>query len=220
MQSFELTVNKTSRLLIGIVILSISFPGLIILSAELDNSASKILTPLFLLILLVGLIYWIAFAKIILSYSDNRISFEWKKRFPFDNSEIRPINITDIKRLVVDKGMFLRKIILKDRLIMINNGKPIKNDFRIFIRNLIEIVEKNNGQVIDSRQYATEQGFSDLGFELFIIFFALSIFLISRLWSFIEFYTLFLLLLPLIAYYIHIKLRIRKKTGGNNVYTK
>jgi hypothetical protein len=111
--------------------------------------------------------------------------------------------------------MFLRKIISKDRLIVINNGKPIKDDFRIFIQNLIEIVEKNNGQVIDSGQYATEQGLNDLSFKVFIILLAFSIFLISRLWSFIEFYTLFLLLLPLIVYYIHVKLRIRKKTGGN-----
>jgi len=215
MQRFELTVNKTSRLLIGILIFSISCPGLLILSAKFDNSTYKILIPLFMLILLIGLIYWIAFAKIILSYSDNRLSFEWKKRFPFNNSEITPINTSDIKRLVVDKGMFLRKIISKDRLIVINNGKPIKDDFRIFIQNLIEIVEKNNGQVIDSGQYATEQGFNDLSFKVFIILLAFSVFLISRLWTFIEFYTLFLLFLPLIAYYIHIKLRIRKKTGGN-----
>lgn len=214
MQRFELTVNKTSRLLIGILIFGVSSPGLLILSSKLGNSIHKILIPIFLLSLLIGLIYWIAFAKLILRYSDNKLMFEWKKRFLFDNTEIPPIDVYDIKRLVVDKGMFLRKIISKDRVILVNNGKPIKENYRMFIQNLIEIVEKNNGQVINSGQYAREQGFNDLSFTLFIVFLALSILLISRLWNIIEFYSLLLLLLPLIVYYIHLKLRIRKKLSS------
>lgn len=211
MHRFELTVNKTSRTFMGILILSLSIPGLLILSTKLDNSISKIFVPFFLLILLIRLIYWMAFAKIILVYSDNILSFEWKKRFPFDNSDISPIKIPDITRLVVDKGIFIKKIISKDRLIVINNGKPIEADFRIFVNNLIDKVENNKGQVIDSDQYATEQGYNDSSFKIFLAFFALSIFLISRLWSLIEFYTLFLLLFPLIAYIVHVKMRIRKK---------
>lgn len=214
MEKFELTVNKTSRLLIGILIFGLSSPAIIILSSKLDNSIYKVIIPLFLLILLIRLIYWIAFAKLILRYSKNELSFDWIKRFPFDNSAISPIDISDIKRLVVDNEMLLRKIISEDRVIVVNNVKPIKDNFRTFIQNLIEVVEKNNGQVIISGQYATEQGFNDLSFKVFICLLALSIFLISRLWSYFEFYSFFLLLLPSIAYYIHIILRIRKKTAG------
>ncbi|MFC0878916.1 hypothetical protein ACE01N_20145 [Saccharicrinis sp. FJH2] len=215
MQRFELTINKTSRLFMGIIIIGISCPGLVILSSKLDNTFQKIIIPISILILLLGFVHQLAFAKLILTVSNDTLSFQWKKRFLFNSKEISPVKILDIKKLVFGKGSTLNKIITRDRVIEINTIKPIKKDFQNFIDYLIKTVINNKGQIMNIDEYATEQGYNDLSFKIFVMLFAFSIFLISRLWGLIEFYSLLLLLIPFFAYVIHVKQRIRKKTGGN-----
>ena len=132
----------------------------------------------------------------------------------FERKDIEPVSISDIKTLVIDEERFLRKIITVDRIIEINNGKSKKNDFHLFLKKLILIVEDNNGRVIDSKQYSSEKGHDDLSYHLTIILLGASLFLISRLWDYIEFYSLFLILFPIFAYWRHINLRIKKKRQG------
>jgi len=211
MKRFEFRVYQPVRLFIGIISLGISVPGLLFMGSNPETSNLKILILIMLFLLIVRLVYFTAFGKLILLFSQNRIDFEWKKRFLFEKRDIESVNFKDINTLIVDNGVFLRKIITKDRVIDINIGKPIPKDFWIPLEFLIHTVEANNGRVIDSNQNLREKGYYDASFRLTIILLALSIFLISRLWFLIEFQTLWLLFLPLIAYLKHVKMRINKK---------
>ena len=211
MNEFELLVNRQYRLVIGILVFGVSMPGLLVLARKIDTPNMKILIPLLLLLLLFYLFYQFIFGKLIIRHWNNKLDFEWRKRILFENKDIEPVTISDIKTLVIDEERFLRKIITVDRIIEINNGKSKKNDFHLFLKKLILIVEENNGRVINSKQYSKEEGYDDSSFHLTIILLATSLFLISRLWQFIEFYSLFLLLLTLFAYMRHINLRIKKK---------
>jgi len=147
MQIFELTVFQTKRLVFGIIAFSISIPAIIFLTLKTDPSYLKIIIRLMLLLIIIGLVYFFAFGKLILRFTNDRIDFEMKKRFSFDDKDIEPVNVSDIKTLIVDEGMFLRKIITDDRIININSGRPVKKEFILFIETLMENVESNNGRV-------------------------------------------------------------------------
>jgi hypothetical protein len=217
MQRFELTVVRQTRLFFGILLFAASAPLLLLIGVNLEIPIQKILIPIVLGGVIIGLLYYTLFGKMVLKYSFDKISFEWIKRFTFDNKDIESINVNEIKTLVVDEGMYLRKIITNNRIVEINNVGSVKNEFRQFIPKLIEIVEINNGRVINSKQYQELKGYDDLSFHLTIIFLAFSLCVIPRVWSLLEYYSLFFLILPLFAYLIHVKQRIRKKTGGNKV---
>jgi len=214
MNEFELLVNRQYRVVIGILAFGVSMPGLLVLARKIDTPNMKILIPLLLLLLLFYLLYKFVSGKLIIKYWNNKLDFEWRRRILFERKDIEPVSISDIKTLVIDEERFLRKIITVDRIIEINNGKSKKNDFHLFLKKLILIVEDNNGRVIDSKQYSSEKGYDDFSFHLTIMLFAASIFFISRLWDYIEFYSLFLLLFPIFAYWRHINLRIKKKRQG------
>ncbi|MDD4970613.1 MAG: hypothetical protein PHT07_14400 [Paludibacter sp.] len=211
MNEFELLVHRQYREVIAILVLGFSTPGLVVLGKKINTSNMQVFIPLLLLMFLLILIYYFVFGKLIIRYSKNKLDFEWKKRILFENKDIEPVSISDIKTLVIDDKRFLRKIITNDRIIEINNGKTKKGDYQLFLKKLILNVEDNNGRVIDSKQYSSENGYDDLSFHLTIILFTASIFLISRLWEFIDFYSLLLLLFPILAYLRHINLRIKKK---------
>ena len=199
MNEFELLVNRQYRVVIGILVFGVSMPGLLVLARKIDTPNMKILIPLLLLLSLIYLLYKFVSGKLIIRYWNNKLDFKWRRRMLFERKDIEPVSISDIKTLVIDEERFLRKIITVDRIIEINNGKSKKNDFHLFLKKLIEIVEENNGRVIDSKQDSSEKGYDDLSFHLTIMLFAASIFFISRLWVFIEFYSLFLLLFPIFA---------------------
>jgi len=197
MTQYELNVGRGSRLLIGVIISGISALGLFLYGLENKN----FILPITLFILLIVLIYKLSFAKMILKFSIDKIEIGWKKRFPFDNKAIEPIYIKDIEMIVVDEGKFLRKIITKDRIVEINNGKPVSHDFVRFLETFIESILHNNGQVIDQKKY-----FRDYDNNFYVVITsAISIFLISRLWDNITFYSLLILFIPLTAYIVQIR---------------
>ena len=199
MAQYELNVGRGSRLLIGTIILGISFTGLFIYGLE-----NKIfLIPISIFILLFALIHLLSFAKMNLKFSGDKIEIGWKKRFLFDNKDIEPINIEDIEMIVVDEGKFLRKIITKDRIVEINNGRPVNHEFVHFLGTFIQNILRNNGQVIDTKKY-----FRDYDNNFYVVITTgFSLALISRLWDAITFYSLLILLIPLTAYII----KARKK---------
>jgi len=144
------------------------------------------------------------FAQMIFKCSDERIEIDWIKRFPNDSTIIKPIQIKDIIMLVADDS-FLKKIITKDKIIDINSCQPLNHDFAIYLDRLIKIVIENNGQLVTSRYYTFHYGKN----FLLILSIAVSACLIPRLWDFFDYYSLLLLLFPLIII-------IRKiKTGAN-----
>ena len=192
MTQFELNVGRGSRLLIGVIISGISTVGLFIYGVQNKN----FLIPIVLFILLIVLIHFFSSAKMNLKFSNDKIEIGWKKRFPFDNKVIAPIYIKDIEMVVVDEGRYLRKIITKDRIVEINNGKPVNHDFVSFLETFIENILRNNGQVIDQRKY-----FRDYDNNFYVVIAsAISICFIPRLWDIITFYSLLILIIPLAAY--------------------
>lgn len=191
MTQFELNVGRGSRQLIGVIILGISAVGLFIYGVQNKN----FLIPIALFILLIVLIRFFSSAKMNLKFSNDTIEIGWKKRFLFDNKVIEPIYIKDIEMVVVDEGRYLRKIITKDRIVEINNGKPVNHDFERFLETFIESILRNNGQVINQKKYFLEY---DNNFYV-VIASVVSVFLISRLWDIITFYSLLILIIPLIT---------------------
>jgi hypothetical protein len=213
MQRFELTVIRRTRFSFGILLIALSVTFLLSFIRELPIQKTMISIVLFGVLIVV--LYFAIFRKIILSYSDDKISVVKMKRFMADNMEIESIDMNEIKALVVDEGKYLKKIITVDKIVEIDNVGSIENEFRQFIEKLSRIVEKNNGRVIDSKEYREIKGYDDFSFHLIIIFIAFSLCMIPRVWSLFEYYSLLFLFLPFCASLFHITQRIRKKRMNN-----
>ncbi len=210
MQKFNLKIAKQSRIVIGIFLFAITFPFLLTPGLRELLPEYGFVLPILILTLVIIFIYQFTIGKVILRFSNNRIDIEWRKRFLFDNQSLEPINISNIKSIIIDNDEFLRKIITADSVIEINNIKPVTKEFKSFVITLSEKVRGNNGRVLNSDQFAKEKGIKDYSFYIFIALLAFSVFLISRLWDFITFYSLLLLLLPILGYMNHVRQRVKK----------
>jgi len=210
MNEYTITVFKPIRIFFTMLVFVISIPVIVFLISRMETLIFKALLPISYLGMTIIFSYFFSFGKLTLFHSKNKISFEWIRCFMFCAKELDSVSISEIKTIVIDKGLFLRRIQLNSRTIEINNIKPVTEDFVKFIEALSKSVIENNGQVIDSPQYLKHKGYYDLTFQFTFVLFIFSIFLLSRLWKMVGAVSLLLLIMPLLAYIIHVRQRIKK----------
>ncbi len=211
-EKYYLKVLRISRLLIGILVIGIIAPSLYppfhgIFMIEND----------YVILALIGLIvlatYYLTFGKICFSYIDDEIQIDWIRKIPFEK-DLENIKIKDVTVLVIDNEKILRLIFTKNRKIVIQQ-RPISNSkYHLLLKKIIERVEENGGSVITYKKYLKIKGFYDLSFEASWLLLIAAIVVISRTWMFFKWYSLITLIIPLFAYYRHLKKRIKRKKSS------
>lgn len=100
--------------------------------------------------------------------SDNgKIFFTWTKKYLFNYKDIEPVNVSDIKRIVVDNGILLKKIKTEDREVELNTAKIHQKDTFKLIYRLEVVTKENNGiKRIDSWDEWNEKGYLKLAYRI------------------------------------------------------
>lgn len=129
MKTFELTIIKESRALIAVFTSPLIAIATIIIKLKLD---SFILAGLSLLIILY-LVYYFLASDLTVTIDEGVINFEWTNKLFFNYQPIPPVAESDIEKVVVDKGEFLRKIITADRIIKLGTNKIWTKDSKQLI---------------------------------------------------------------------------------------
>jgi hypothetical protein len=162
MQKFELTIFRQSRVIIGIFLTPIALIGLLFLGIKFN---SILLVLLIFAVYLFALYYFIVgHLKIIVDHE--QLKFTWTKKLIFNYDDINPINIADIKTIVIDNGQFLRKIITSDRTIRINNTKVQQEKAAQFIYALSILTKENNVRYIDSWDVMSDKGYIKIAYRI------------------------------------------------------
>ena len=171
---------------------------------------------------LIGLIifatYFLTFGKISFSYVNDEIQIDWIRKIPFEK-DLENIKIKDVTVLVIDNEKILKLIFTKNKKIVIQQTPISNSKYHLTLKKIIKQVEENGGSVINYKRYLKIKGFDDLSFQASWMLLIAAIVVIDRTWFYFKWYSLITLTIPLIAYYRHLKKRIkRKKTGGNTVH--
>lgn len=212
-KEFNLNVIRIGRLLFGTIPIGI-------LVHEMNNpdfgleALGNDYFVLLLIFLIAVAVYFVSIGKIRFSYSNNEIHLKWKRRIPLEK-DIDPIDIRNIRTLVVDNGTMIRVILTDKRKVAFNPLPSSNKEYLSKVRRIVNEVKTNGGIVISHKQYLKLRGYDDLSFHATWMLLAAAIVIIERTWAFFGPRSLIALLMPILAYYRHLKRRIKIKTGGN-----
>ena len=163
MKQFELTIFRQNRILFIVLFSPISLLTAIFIGISINILILKIIIPLVFLGLVGYGLYYFAVGYLRVIQKQNRLEFEWTKKFIFNYTDIEPIDINHIETLVIDQNQLLKKIITQERIVKINNGKIYKKDSEKFIDYLIE---NSNARVIDSWDVWKEKGWLKIAYVI------------------------------------------------------
>ena len=65
---------------------------------------------------------YFVFGNLFITMQDEVIYFKWQKKLFFNYREIQSLKQSEIEKVIVDNGLFLRKIITKNRTIDVNTS--------------------------------------------------------------------------------------------------
>ena len=210
MFDFKINVYYATRGFSSMIAISLLTVLSLHICSKIEVNYLKIIFLVFTILSVLSISIYFSTAKLKLTIDRNSIYFDWIRPFVFSNSRIDPINITEIKTLVIDDDK-LSRIITKDRNIVINNIRPLNKEFQTYLDQLAQTVIENGGKIINSPYIWKAKGYYDLSFKITMILLGSTAFFISRLWILWGFNSLLLLFIPVISFLIHLKLRIKEK---------
>ncbi len=109
---------------------------------------------------LIVLLFYFSYGRLNVTYENETLHFEWQKKLLFNYAEISDFTVNEIKRLVIDQGQVLRKIMTDKTEISLGNNRPnnvFKSDSQEFIDFLTHQVEKK--EIVDSWDIWVEKGY-------------------------------------------------------------
>jgi hypothetical protein len=127
-QKFNLTIFRQSRIIIGLFFSPVVLIGLMMLGVTFQYFLIGILFFLFYL----WALYYFVIGHLTIISKEDKLEFEWRKKRIFNYKEIEPVNIKDIKSIVIDNGLLLRKIKTTDRIFRSTQQKLNKRIYRSY----------------------------------------------------------------------------------------
>ena len=146
--------------MISIFAFAILFIPVLLLPSKIDNSILQLVVTALGIIGLFGILFYFSYGRLNVSYENDTLHFEWKKKLLFDYAKIPDIEVNEIKCLVIDQGQILRKIITDKVEITLGNNRPnniLKSDSQSFINFLSKEIQDK--EIIDSWDIWVQKGF-------------------------------------------------------------
>ena len=109
---------------------------------------------------LFGLLFYFSYGRLNVTYDNGTLHFEWQQKLLFKYAKIPDLEVNEIKRLVIDQGQILRKIMTDKVEITLGNNRPnsvLKSDSQKFIDFLTDQVQEK--EIIDSWDIWVEKGY-------------------------------------------------------------
>ena len=161
MRTFNILIYRQSRVLLSVLIfITLMFP-ILLLPTHIDNSFFQWTITIFGFIGLILLLRYYTVGRLIVTFENNKLKFDWNNKLIFKYRNIPTIEISEIKSIVLDnQGQILRKILTDDKEIVLGHGNPnklFKSDSQKFISFLTS--EIKNLKILDSWDVWAEKGY-------------------------------------------------------------
>jgi hypothetical protein len=135
----------------------------------------KLLIPLIFLSLVGISLFYYAVGYLTIVRKDRILEFQWKRKIFFNYRNIDPVNLDQIKALVIDQDRIIRKIIMNDREITLGNSNLLRKDASKFIDYLLK---ETQSRKIDSWDVWKEKGWLTIAYNINTIILGLSIIIV------------------------------------------
>ncbi|MFK8038341.1 MAG: hypothetical protein AB8B74_08635 [Crocinitomicaceae bacterium] len=220
MKTFNILILKQSRIILTIFSAPAIIFILIFIGTRFNDLTIAYLVILSGLPVMIFLLYYFTKGRLIVTFENQILYFEWEKKYFFNYSSILPLKIIDIKGIVLDENKVLRKIMTNDREIYLGHALPnqyIKSDSQEFIGLLLS---ENKGLIIKDSWDA----WHDKGHLKFMLWVCNIIFVAAYITFFYvliykeikpKYFLLLSFILPQIALYL-IQKRVKKKNTNSN----
>lgn len=165
MSTFKLTTFRQPRLYTCAFLTPVALIASLILGALFNSFFLGLIVFCFFLFIS----YYIIIGHLNVTIENDVLYFSWEKKFLFNYKEISPVNVKDIKFLVIDNGDLFRKLITTDRTIYLNTAKFKQNDIHKFIYNLEVLAKDQNIRRISSWREWKEKGYLKIAYKINVI---------------------------------------------------
>ncbi len=116
--------------------MAVAFPFCLFLSAKMELTFLKIIVPILILVFIITLLYYFSFGQIKITLENKQLNFKWNKKPIFNFREYNSIGIEEIKSIIVEQGIYLRKLKTKDFEIELGGIKSRNTDSIKFLNLL------------------------------------------------------------------------------------
>ncbi|MEQ8904022.1 hypothetical protein [Ekhidna sp.] len=137
MQEFQLTIFRQSRILLVIFTMP-----MMVLSAFFSILFLRAIHPLnwiigISIIALVGIsLFYISIGRLTVKVENQTLKFDWHNKLLFNYKPIEPVQLGDIRTLVINEQTLLKELQTDQRQIPIGTAKLLKKDATEFINFL------------------------------------------------------------------------------------
>ena len=172
MTEFRIKVIKQNRVLVSILIMAVVLPFCFLMSAKMELTFLKIIIPILILAFITILLYYFSFGQMRITLENKQLSFKWNKKPIFNFTEYNSIGIDEIKSIIVEQGIYLRKLKTKDSVIELGGIKS-KNTDSLKLLNLLK--KETSVKPKDSWDVWKERGWLIIAYRVNILILIIAI---------------------------------------------
>ena len=144
-QKFELTITNQRRVITSIILLPFVLLASIVIGVETSSFLGILSFAAF-----IPLAYYFVVGNLTLTIRNGVIRFHWKKKLIFNYSDIENLKESEIEKVIIDQGEFLRKIVAGNRVVEISTSKLNPKDSANLILYFFEITKTENIEIKNS----------------------------------------------------------------------
>lgn len=137
MTEYRIKVIKQKRLLISILLVSIIFPFCFLIPTQFELIIWKITVPILTVGILGILLFYFTVGHLRITLENRKLDFQWKRKPILNFKEYNSIGIDEITTIIVEQGIFLRKLKTENSVIELGGIKS-KNVDSLKLLNLLK----------------------------------------------------------------------------------
>ena len=138
--------------------MAVAFPFCLLLSAKMELTFLKIILPILILVFITTILYYFSFGQIKITLENKQLNFKWNKKPIFNFREYNSIGIEEITSIIIEQGIYLRKLKTKDSEIELGGIKSQNADslkLLKFLKTETSIKPKDSWDVWKERGWLT-----------------------------------------------------------------
>ncbi|MFB9052522.1 hypothetical protein ACFFVB_05460 [Formosa undariae] len=128
MTEYRIKVIKQKRLLISILLVSIIFPFCFLIPTQFELIIWKITVPILTVGILGILLFYFTVGDLRITLKNRKLDFHWERKPILNFKEYNSIGIDEITTIIIEQGIFLRKLKTKDCEIELGGIKSRNTD--------------------------------------------------------------------------------------------
>jgi len=163
MTEYRIKVIKQKRLLISIFLVSIIFPFCFLIPTQFDLIIWKITVPILTVGILGILMFYFTVGQLRITLKNRKLDFQWKRKPILNFKEYNSIGIDEITTIIVEQGIFLRKLKTENSEIELGGIKS-KNADSLKLLNLLK--SETSVKPKDSWDVWKERGWLKIAYQI------------------------------------------------------